>query len=265
MNSRDAQKVLRLLDPRRCPEEVWRGVRGGGGEWRCYFKEACVVVPVSVLSFSISDRSSWYSVPNGSRRVPRQRSSNDAGEVHKMPPGSVRCWQRSADAGKVYHMLAGSIRCRQGPSSLKMVAASLKMVAANAKRRAAQPPHSRREVRPCAARTSSGRRSPGRRGGRASKTRCSPPQAWRLPDQAGRAEMASMALAPGARATRARREARVRSCHVWKAIVRGRVNVAHMLVEDHLVGQGRALGNDRQRPWGTIGSDHRQRSAEAAL
>ena len=30
-------------------------------------------------------------------------------------------------------MLAGSIRCRQGPSSLKMVAASLKMVAANAK------------------------------------------------------------------------------------------------------------------------------------
>ena len=138
MNSRDAQKVLRLLDPRRCPEEVWRGVRGGGGEWRCYFKEACVVVPVSVLSFSISDRSSWYSVPNGSRRVPRQRSSNDAGEVHKMPPGSVRCWQRSADAGKVYQMLAGSIRCRQGPSSLKMVAASLKMVAANTKRRAAQ-------------------------------------------------------------------------------------------------------------------------------
>ena len=64
--------------------------------------------------------------------------------------------------------------------------------------------------------------------------------------------MASMALAPGARATRARREARVRSCHVWKAIVRGRVNVAHMLVEDHPVGQGRALGNCRPASMRTV-------------
>ena len=169
-----------------------------------------------------------------------------------------RCWLGLSDAGRVHQMSARPIEFEDGRRELEDGRCEHEETSCPAS-------HSRREVRPSAARTSSGRRSPGRRGGRASKTRCSPPQAWRPPDQAGRAEMASMALAPGARATRARREARVRSCHVWKAIVRGRVNVAHMLVEDHLVGQGRALGNDRQRPWATIGSDHRQRSAEAAL